>query len=349
MHNLNFSNLTIIIPTSGNIEFLKNVNYNILNFVKLNIKVIIISSKKIKVFEHKLIKLFILKSETHEIKLYHGLKYTKTDYTAFIRDDEIIHTEGLKYIYHEMISNKKISACQGIKFIINPFFKHKIYPHNPDSTKYYNINFLKKNILFRIENHFKYHPECYWTIQRTYIVKKYFKLFIKKKRFLPLNVYDYYFILFLLAFGEVISVSYPWSIKIKINKKKNTPFEEIYSNKIYKKEFKKNINYLSKFISKKRNLNLKIIKKKIIQGMLLRLSSPKPRDFYKTANIIKKIYLIAIRIFIKIKAFFNSNNLISQYDIYSATRLDNIIYRKILNDKKLLKEFGKIVSFIKQK
>jgi hypothetical protein len=348
MNSLNFSNFTIIIPTSGNIKFLNNINFNISNFIKLNIKVIIISSRKIEVVRNKLVKLFILKADAHEIKIYYGLKNVKTDYTAFVRDDEIIHIGGLKNIYQEIVLNKNIASCQGIKFIVNPYFNYKIYPHNPDSINHYNINFLKKNILERILNYFKWHPECYWTIQKTRIVKKYFELFIKKKKFLPLNIYDYYFILYLLVFGEVITVSYPWSVKIKMSKNKNSSFEEIYSNKIYHKEYIKNINYLSKLISKKRNLNMKVVKEKILQGMLLRLNSPKPRDFYKTYNIMQKIFSILIKISIRIKILFNSNNLLSQYDVYSSTKLNNLIYKKILDEEKITHEFNKILSFIKK-
>jgi hypothetical protein len=80
MNSLNFSNFTIIIPTSGNIKFLNNINFNISNFIKLNIKVIIISSRKIEVVRNKLVKLFILKADAHEIKIYYGLKNVKTDY-----------------------------------------------------------------------------------------------------------------------------------------------------------------------------------------------------------------------------------------------------------------------------
>lgn len=347
MSSLNFNNLTIIIPTTGDKKSLDNINYNISNFIKLNIKVIIISSIKIKIVEHKLLKLFILKSNTHEIKLYYGLKKVKTDYTAFVREDEIIHITGLEKIYRKLISNNKIASCQGIKFIVNPHFNYTVYPHAPNSINYYNIKFLKKNILERIVNYFKWHPECYWTIQKTKIVKGYFELFIKEKKFLPLNNYDYYFILYLLIFGEFITVAHPWSIKIKISKNKNSSFEEIYNNKIYYKKFKENINYLSRLISKKRKLNSKIVEEKILEGMQLRLNSPKPRDIFKNSGIIQKLFLILIKFFNKLKILLNGKNLLSQYDIYSTTKLNNSIYKKILNDEKSTNEFDKVVTFFK--
>jgi hypothetical protein len=93
---------------------------------------------------------------------------------------------------------------------------------------------------------------------------------------------------------------------------------------------------------------MKVVKEKILQGMLLRLNSPKPRDFYKTYNIMQKIFSILIKISIRIKILFNSNNLLSQYDVYSSTKLNNLIYKKILDEEKITHEFNKILSFIKK-
>jgi hypothetical protein len=351
------NNISIIIPTTGNLEILDNIRYNVKNFIKNNFSVIIVANKKIPLQKSKNLKIiFSERFKNHMEKLYHGINVSRSKYVAFVREDELINISGFIKIYNTLVKNPSLSSCQGIKFISNPYYKYIFSPHAPNNFNFYNKNFINFNIKKRIELLFKYHPECYWTVHRKTLVKKFFFLFLKRNKFRPMNMYDYYFIIYLLCFGDILFVPYPWSSKIKVSKHSYANTEDTFKNRENRKFFKHNMLYLASLFKKKRKLEDKNIYNYFLTSMKIRLNNLKPNAIYKNYSILSKLlFKLKVRL---IKFLMLMPNLyspvkfyfpISRYDIYFNSKLNSTNYNKVISNNKFMKDFLNIYSFLKNR
>jgi hypothetical protein len=351
------NNISIIIPTTGRPETLDNIKYNVNNFIKNNFSVIIVTNKIFTLQENKNLKIiFLTKFRNHMEKLYYGINVSRSKYVAFVRDDELINISGFIAIYNTLVKNPSLSSCQGIKFISNPYYKYIFSPHAPNNFNFYNKSFINLNIKKRIELLFKYHPECYWTVHRRSLVKRFFFLFLKKNKFKPLNMYDYYFIIFLLCHGDILFVPYPWSSKIKISKFSYYDTEDIFKKRENIKDFKDNILYLTSLFKKKRKLKDKLIYNYFLSSVKIRLNNLKPNAIYKNYSILSKLFfkfkirlikflMLLPNLYSPMKFYFP----ISRYDIYFNSKLNSTNYNEVISNKKFMKDFLNIYFFLKNR
>ena len=296
-----FRNLTVIIPTIGNIYY-DDILYFILEcLLKLKIKIIIVSNFKLKKnIETSNLKIIITNKKNAYEKIHLALYHVKTRDVFFQRDDVCIHTAGFIKIYKEFKKNLKLSSCQGIKLIVDKFNTNRFYLHNPYVYDYYN-NFLKKqNIINKIKYSLSHGPECLWTFHRSKFIKKFYQLTSKKYFLDPYILYEYYVIFFLYIYGDIRWAKYPISLQIKFREDKNTykSYNEVFLDQSLIKLIDKNLNKIAEMFSNIRGGKLKeriaTIKKIMEESLQIRLKNPKPKDLiysnylYLVINLFKK-------------------------------------------------------------
>jgi len=351
------NNISIIIPTTGRQEILDYIKYNVNNFIKNNFSVIIVTDKIFTLEENKNLKIIFLKKfRNHMEKLYYGIKISRSKYVAFVREDELINISGFIAIYNTLVKNPSLSSCQGIKFISNPYYKYIFFPHAPNNFNFYNKSFINLNLKKRIELLFKYHPECYWTVHRRSLVKRFFFLFLKKNKFRPLNMYDYYFIIFLLCYGDILFVPYPWSSKIKVPKFSYYDTEDVFKKRENILNFKDNILYLTSLFKKKRKVKNKLIYNYFHTSIKIRLNNLKFNALYRNYSVffkfffklrvkLIKFFMLLPNPYSPVKFYFP----ISRYDIYFNSKLNSTNYNEVISNNKFMNEFLKIYFFLKNR
>jgi len=355
--------ISIIIPVNNIKKFKKYILININFFIKYNIYIHVVSSRKITFIEkNKFIKITANKKfKNHMDKIFYALKTIKTKYVFFLREDDLLCGHGFLHLYNEIKKDDKISSIQGTKYLaVNKNYK-KIHPHNPNNFNF-QPSFEKLEIKEKFKNVLNYGPECYWTLHKTKIVKKFYSLVIKKKHFgdfenyydLSNQYFDFYFIFFLLIYGDVKFENIPINLRIKFKRRikfeKIKLMEKFYPVETAKKNifFLRNLQMLSNLINKNRNIKKIDAEKIILYALNKKAKLPKPRDilenynyFHKGIHVIKKIYK-------KINEFFCKSHLISRNDIYYVTSLKRNLHKKLINNVEITKElnylFKKIIN-----
>ena len=342
--------ITIILPVHNLEKFRKYILINSNFFIKKKIYIYILSNKKIFYLKKNLfIKEIIRKKFNSPLeKIFYALKNIKTKYVFLLREDELLCELGFLHLYNQIKKNDKICSIQGLKFLV---LNKKIHPHNPN-----NFNFQSKLEKLSIKEKFKnilnYAPECYWTIHNTKIIKKFFFLVIKKKYFcdpinhwgLTVQYFDYYFIFFLLIYGDIKFENMPINLKIKFRKEnkiqKLPSFQTIKKNEF----FLKNLEILAILMEKKRKIKREEAKKIILYALTKKLDLPKPRDIANSYNLFQKFIYRIKRKYKKMKEYFSDYQLISQNDVYYVSYLNRNLYNNLINNKKITKEIDYLIK-----
>ena len=340
------NDVTVIFPVNNFKKFKKYILWNSNYLIKKKICTYILSNKKIPYLK----KNFFIKSiaskkfsNTNE-KIFYALKSIKTKYVFFLREDDLLCMYGFNHLYNQIKRNNKICTVQGIKFLVQ---NKKIHPHIPNSFNFYS-QYSKHTFRKKILNIFNNANESYWTIHKTGVVEKFFSLVIKKKFFcdpknnwfLTNQYYDLYFILFILIHGDIKFENIPINLKIKFRKIKKIGkpinFEEAQKNKF----FIRNLEVLSSLLEKNRKIKRSEAKKIILLSLNQYFKFPKPRNVIKNFNIFQLFFYRVNRKYRKIKEYFSKNQLISRYDIYYFTQLNNNLYSKLTSNYKIKQELN---------
>ena len=336
--------ISIILPVHNIRKFRKYILINSNFFIKKKIYVYILSNKKIFYLKKNFfVKKIIRKKFSSPLeKIFYALENIKTKYVFLLREDDLLCEHGFLNLYNQIKKNDKICSIQGLKFLA---LNKKIHPHNPN-----NFNFQSKLEKLSTKEKFKnilnYAPECYWTIHKTKIIKKFFFLAVKKKYFCdPINhweitiqYFDYYFIFFLLIYGDIKFENMPVNLKIKFRKENKS--EKLPSFQVIKKNefFLKNLEILAGLMEKKRKIKKEEAKKIILYALTKKLNLPKPRDEVNSYNFFQKFIYRIKRRYKKMQEYFSSYQLISQNDVYYVSSLNRNLYNNLINNKKITKE-----------
>ena len=334
-------NLTVILPVYETKIFSNYINYNLKILSSLKIKTLVISQKKIKFIENEHIKYIANKDLiTAHKKLEYALRHTSTKYVYFLREDVLLHKYGFRKNFNKLTKNKSIISIQGIQFLAANKKYKLIFPHNPNNHNV-ETKLNKMTIQDKILNILNEGPECYWTFHTKKIVKKFFYLYFKKNYFKDPKIYDYYFIFFLLAYGNLCFSNIPINLKIKRAKPvKDVKYEDHQKNK----NFYYTLNLLSKNFSK-RKVGKKIAKTLLLESFQKRLFLPKPRDILLNHNTFEKIQHIIKKIIKKIiQKYYFKNLIVSQNDIYYISKLSSSNYSKITKNKIINMEFKSLLK-----
>jgi hypothetical protein len=349
-----FENLTVIIPTIGNIYYDDILYFNLDCLLKLKIKIIIVSNFQLKkIIKNPNLKIIITNKKNAYEKIYLALYHVKTRDVFFQRDDVCIHTSGFIKIYKEFEKNLKLSSCQGIKLIVDKFNIKNFYPHNPHVYDYYN-NFLRKqNIFNKIKYCLSYGPECLWTFHRSKFIKKFYQL-TKKNYFLdPYILYEYYVIFFLYIYGDIKWVKYPISLQIKFrpDKKSYKSYNEVFLDQSLIRLIDKNLNKIAEMFSnircdRSQSKSIVNIKKIMDESLQIRLKNPKPKDLkynnylYLIINLFKKY---TAKIYFNI---FKKSNVPFSNDIYFKSFIKKKNFYDLYFNKNFIKDYKICIDFI---
>jgi DNA invertase Pin-like site-specific DNA recombinase len=113
-------------------------------------------------------------------------------------------------------------------------------------------------------------------------------------------------------------------------------FEEAQKNKF----FIRNLEILSSLLEKNRKIKRSEAKKIILLSLNQYFKFPKPRNVIKNFNIFQLFFYRVNRKYRKIKEYFSKNQLISRYDIYYFTQLNNNLYSKLTSNYKIKQELN---------
>ena len=331
--------LTILIPTRLKKENLAKIDFIISQFE--NTKIFLITNKNLN-REFKNTKILISKKKNLIDKIIYGLQKVNTKNVLLLPDDEFPIANSIKDIYSIFKKSKSVSSGIGIKFHFDYKSPKVFYPINHHSFDYYNS---KKKEAKKIENSIKFYAECFWSFHRTYLLKKFFNFYKKRRTFNSTFFLEYNIILFMKIFGDVKYYKSPWSFRYKDSK--NWPLlQNFCSLNNFKIKFKKEFNFLSKNYCKYNNIkfNSKKIIYRFYEAFQNKYNTYRPQDYLKNLNFFEKIMFILKRTFFKI-VFIKQNMRPQLVDLYFIKYYKKKEFKNIFK-KKYLKKYLEIINFV---